>query len=133
MKRNIMPNPYTVGDGATLCGYSDHHAYTVIKTTAQSITMQRDKATLLNGMNSGEPDALVCHPGGFAGHVEGIQRYAYEPDPNGEICVARMTKKTRKAWTKQEDGSYKDVIHANFKNGCSTVLPGRREHYDYNF
>lgn len=133
MKRNIMPNPYKVGDGATICGYSDHAAYTVIKTTPQSITLQRDKVTLLNGLDSGESDALVMHPGGFTGHVDGIQRYAYEPDPNGSICVARMTKNTRRAWIKQEDGSHTEVIHVNFRNGCSTVFPGRREHYDYNF
>lgn len=131
--RSGMPNPYKVGDGATLCGYSDRYAYTVIAVTPQSITLQRDRTTLLNGFDSGEPDALVCFPGGFAGHVEGTQRYAYERDPNGEIIKARMIKRPRKVWTEGPDGTYSDVLHPNFKNGSSTVIPGRHEHYDYNF
>jgi len=128
-----MPNPYKVGDGATLCGWSDRHAYTVIAVTPQSITLQRDKATLLNGFNSGEPDALIMTPGGFAGHTEGTQRYSYEPNPNGEICVARMKKKLRKVWTEGEDGKYSYVTHPHFMNCSSTVVPGRSENYDYNF
>jgi hypothetical protein len=42
-----LANPYKIGDGVTLCGYSDRSAYTVIAVTAKTITIQRDKATLL--------------------------------------------------------------------------------------
>lgn len=130
-----LANPYKVGDGATLCGYSDRHAYTVIAVTAKTVTLQRDKATLLNGMNSGEADALTFTPGGFAGHTEGIQRYRYEANPNGEVIKAHMKKKPRKVWTKgaAPDGGYGYVMHAHFTNGASTLIPGRFEHYDYNF
>jgi hypothetical protein len=131
--RSGLANPYKVGDGATLCGYSDRNAYTVIKVTPQSITIQRDKATLLNGFKSGEPDALTFTPGGFSGHTEGVQRYSYERNPNGEICVARMTKRPMSIREKGDDGRYHDVLKPRFKNGSSTVVPGRHEHYDYNF
>lgn len=76
-----------IGDGATVYRWSDRQAYTVVKVGKNGKTayLQRDRATLLNGANSGEPDALVCYPGGFAGHVEGRQRYTYEADPNGQM------------------------------------------------
>lgn len=35
-----------VGDGATICLYSDRHACTVIAKTAKTITLRRDKAML---------------------------------------------------------------------------------------
>ena len=98
---------FEVGDGATLCGYSDRDAYTVIKRTAKTLTIQEDKSTLLNGFESGEKDALVCHPGGFCGHVEGTQRYSYE-------VVARLTKK-------------------GWKVNGSRVVAGRSHYHDYNF
>lgn len=128
-------NPYEVGDGVTLCGYSDRHAYTVIAVTKTQITLQRDKATLLNGFKSGEPDALTFTPGGFSGHTEGVQRYAYEADPEGEIIVARMKRKLRKSWEQVggEDGHYDHVYRADFGHKSSHIIAGRHEHYDYNF
>lgn len=133
-----LTNPYKVGDGITLCGYSDSEAYTVIKVTPKSVTMQRDKATLLNGMNSGEEDALVMHEGGFVGHVEGTQRYSYERDPNGYIEVARMKKYPKKVieLSIDEDGNehYEhNVLKPDFTANGKRVIEGRKEHYDYNF
>jgi len=134
-----LVNPFKVGDGATLCMYSDRQAYTVIKVTAQSVTLQRDKATLLNGHNSGEPDALTFTPGGFVGHTEGIQRYKYEADPKGEIIVARMKRKPRRVslpcgeWVENERGLFTERLAPWFKHKSSTVVPGRSEHYDFNF
>lgn len=105
---------FVVGDGATVCGYSDRDAYTVIKRTAKTLTIQEDKSTLLNGFESGEKDALVCHQGGFCGHVEGTQRYSYEANPKGLTVVARLTKK-------------------GWKVNGSRVVAGRSHHHDYNF
>jgi hypothetical protein len=133
-------NNFKVGDGATFVAYSDRRAYTVIKVTAQSVTLQRDKATLLNGHKSTEADKLTFTPGGFVGHTEGVQRYAYEADPNGEIIVARLKRKPRKAslecqyWTKFDDGSIRShKLVPHFAAGSAMVVPGRSEHYDFNF
>jgi hypothetical protein len=103
-----------VGDGVTINYYSDRKAATVIKRTPHSITVQRDTATLLNGMDSGEPDALKADIGGFAAHVKGEQRYSYERDTEGAVMVFRRTKR---GWTR----------------GSLSLSPGRHEHYDYNF
>jgi hypothetical protein len=110
----VTVSAFAIGDGATLCGWSDRTACTVIARTPHTMTIQEDTATLLNGMGSGEKDALVMHPGGFAGHVEGTQRYSYAADPKGHEHVARLTKR---GWT---------------VNG-SRVAAGRNHHHDYNF
>jgi hypothetical protein len=105
-----------VGDGVTLCLYSDRNAYTVIGKTAKTVKIQRDKATLLNGVNSDEPDKLNFSPGGFSGHTSGIQRWKYEADPNGEIVTLRMSKK--------------GYLIAPAR---TPIIANRSEHYDFNF
>lgn len=110
----IESREFVVGDGATLCGYSDREAYTVVARTAKTLTLQEDKATLLNGFDSGEADALKFTPGGFSGHTDGTQRYAYAANPEGRKVIARLTKK---GWTVQ----------------TQRVIAGRHHHYDYNF
>lgn len=109
-----MRHEWIPGEGATLVLHRDSHAYTVVKATAKTVTLQRDRAKLLNGPKSGEPDALVVHVGGFSANVQGTQRWAYEPDPGGQTVVARLTKR---GW----------VSHG------SRVVAGRHEHYDFNF
>jgi hypothetical protein len=136
---------FKVGEGATICGYSDRHAGTVIAMTAKSVTIRMDKATLLNGMNSDAPDKLVCHRGGFCGHVEGTQRYKYEPDPEGRVVIGRLVK--GKIETRRPSGrlipasggampyeEWEDVELPLVKTKDGDhVVPGRSEHYDYNF
>ncbi len=115
---NVPPNKLDalrIGDGATECGYSDRHAGTVIARTPATITLQLDKATLLNGYNSGEPDALSFTPGGFFGHTAGVQRYAYERDPDGTTLVFRRRK------------------NGQYMNNGSRLVPGRNHYYDFNF
>ncbi len=135
-----IANPFSVGDGATLCGYSDRTAYTVIAVTASTITLQRDKATLLNGRDSGQPDALTFTAGGFVGHTEGVQRYSYERNTSGHIVKAHIGRKLKKQslpcgeWTKDGQGNL--VTHKlvpSIKAGSSNVIAGRHEHYDFNF
>lgn len=65
-----------VGDGVTLCYYSDRHAYTIIKRTAKSITIQQDKATRIDNNGMSED-----------------QDYTYERNYNGSIKVARWSEK----------------------------------------
>jgi len=118
-----------VGTGATFTVWTDAYACTVVEVrrNGREVVLRRDKATLLNGFNSGEADALEFTPGGFCGHVEGCQRYAYEPNPEGELfVVTRRTKKNKSVVWKQK--------------GLPTKQPGgyasfgrRSEHYDYNF
>ena len=105
---------YKVGDGATISLHSDRYACTVIKVTPATVTLQRDKATLLNGFKSEAPDKLTSCPGGFCAHVDGTQRYDYAADPDGVTYVARLTKR-------------------GLRTTLGKVSKGRNEHYDFNF
>ena len=110
-----------VGDGATLYGWSDRRAYTVtyVSDNGKIVKLQRDDATLLNGSTSGEPDALVVHPGGFCANVTGKQRWSLKRDPMGEVTKATL----------RENGKYGTVGSA-----LSNIEIGvRNEFYDYNF
>lgn len=101
-----------VGDGVTVNLWSDSHAYTVIKRTPKTITIQQDKATLDPNF---KPEWI---PGGFAGHCinQEEQTWTYEPNPNGEILRIRWSEK-HEAW--------------RYLNKNLTM--GRHEFYDYNF
>lgn len=101
-----------VGDGVTVHLYSDSEAYTIIKRTAKTITLQRDIATLDPNF---KPKFIE---GGFCGHCvnQNEQKYTYERDPNGHIITARWSDK-RGAFI------YLDKV----------VTAGRNEFYDYNF
>lgn len=112
---------FEVGDGATFCGWSDRKAGTIIEASAKKVTWQRDKAKLLNAIDSGEEDALQFAAGGFAGHTSGKQRYAYERDTEG---ITRV-------FTLRENGRWVER-GANARTGA-TLTAGRSEHYDYNF
>ena len=100
------------GDGATLNYYTDSKAYTIIKRTAKTLTLQRDKATLNPDF---KPDFI---PGGFMGTVinQDEQSYTYEPDKNGAVIKAY--------WSDRKKGFYSDGLY---------VSAGRHEFYDYNF
>jgi len=118
------PTTFEVGDGATYRTYTDYSAYTVIEVSCngKTITLREDKATLLNGFNSGEEDALKFTPGGFAGHVSGAQRYKFEPNPDGRVIKASLRK----------NGQWVRTGHPTSSPGCR-VTKGRRQFYDYNF
>ena len=118
-----------VGDGASMYGYSDVHAGTIIKRTDKKIWIKRDTATLLNGNNSGEPDALTFQAGGFLGHTSGIQRYDYSSNPDGETRVY-----SRRSWVnyKGDDRVRWAEVGSDRHNG-PTIGAGRHEHYDFNF
>jgi hypothetical protein len=111
-ERNLTPANVQVGDGVTLRLYSDRHAYTVIKKTKTTITVQRDIATLAKDW---KPEVSI---GGFAGHCTNndSQEYTYEQNPEGQTEVFRWSKK-----------------YGCFKNGSYTLGKGRHEKYDYNF
>ena len=100
-----------VGDGVTVHLYSDAHAYTVIKRTANTLTLRRCKATHADGW---KPEYI---PGGFSVICinDEDQRWQYEEDEDGEIVKAN--------WSKRGFRVY----------GSCYVTFGRHEHYDYNF
>lgn len=111
-------NPFKVGDGVTLTGYSDSYPFTVIRiVSARCMIIQEDNATLLNGTGSDAPDKLQFSPGGFFGHTSGKQRYTYAPNPKGHIETVRLTKRGWKA---------------TGKHG-KRMSAGRSKYYDYNF
>lgn len=102
-----------VGDGVTVHYYTDAKAYTVIKRTAQELTLQRDKAILSPDF---KPEFI---PGGFCGTVinQEEQSYSYEPDKNGRVVKAY--------WSEAKKAFY---VEKSLRVG-----KGRHEFYDYNF
>ena len=116
-----------VGDPVTRCGYSDYHAGLVISVSISGLgaaartklVMQECNARLLNGPNSGEPDALNFAPGGFCGHTSGTQRWEITPDQNGRMHT----------FTLRKDGHWQE---AGVRNG-KPLIAGHHHHYDFNF
>lgn len=104
-----------VGDGATLCLYSDRYACTVIAKTSKTITVQRDKATR-------DPNFKPkWEAGGFSAICvnQEEQSWTYERDPNGEIT---------KCYWSEKMGRFTTGGDQSIKIGL-----GRHEFYDYNF
>ena len=106
-RRNVI-----VGEGVTVCLYSDRHAYTVVKRTKNKLFIQRDKATL--NKNS-KPEIIQ---GGFVGFMANNNDLKYDYAQNPEIPV--------------------DVAYWSEKRGCFTlngcpIVNGRNEYFDYSF
>lgn len=105
-----------VGDGVTLHGWSDSHAYTVIEICSnRRIKIQQDNATRTNRHDD------VFTPGGFVGHTESPkgQQWSYEADPQGRIVTLTLRK----------DGTWRE----SYTQSAKPASEGRSEHYDYNF
>ena len=112
-ERILTPATAKVGDGATICYWSDREACTIIKVTKSTVTVRRDKAKL-------DPDFKPEFiPGGFSAHCtnQGEQTYTYEPDPDGHVTTFHWSKKF---------GTYGTP-------GNLRLIRGRHEFYDYNF
>jgi hypothetical protein len=103
----------TVGDGATICHFSDRTACTVVRVSpsGKTLYLQPDTATL----DGWKPEIL---PGGFAGHCVNNheQAYTYQPDPGAPLHRAGLRK----------DGRYRTTRGER-------VVPGRSHFHDYNF
>lgn len=115
---------FKVGDGVAVVFYSDVDPYTVIDVSksGNQITIQEDSAELLNGPNSGEPDALVMHVGGFSAHTTGTQRWKIEKNDEGMI----------RKFSKRKSGRWVQVGQTDNHHSTRAVA-GRRKYYDYNF
>lgn len=116
--------PYTVGEGVAVKYYTDCHAARVIWVSedGKRIRVQEDTATLLNGFDSGEKDALKFHPGGFFGHTEGAQRYKLEANPDG--AVHEFTLRVNGEWVAKGD---------DMKSPGKYLVRRHFHFHDYNF
>jgi len=119
---------FELNDLATYTIHTDSVAGRIIAVSksGNSVTFQEDAAVLLNGPNSGEPDALQFSPGGFVGHTSGKQRWKCEANPNGSRT--KFTRRTRKngeeVWKAVGSGT----------NSPGNILrSGHNPHYDFNF
>jgi hypothetical protein len=114
---------FQVNSEATVVGYSDRHAGFIVNVSKSGkvVEFQYGNAALLNGMGSGEKDALVCHPGGFCGHVEGKQRWSITKDEKG--ATQKYSLRGNGRWVR---------VGESAQNG-SRLVAGHSHHYDYNF
>ena len=117
MSPETVPAP---GVGVTYFGWSDIEPGTILRVSpnGKRIWFRFDNTKLLNGVDSGEPDALTFSPGGFVGHTSGVQRWEITPAATG----------SERSETLRQDGSWRIV-------GTSTKIKigERRKHYDFNF
>ena len=113
-----------INDPVTYTIYSDSQAGWVNKVSPNGKTVEVEfaKATLLNGPNSGEPDALQFSPGGFCGHMSGTQRWKLERVENAPTVK----------FTKRKNGQWKIAGHSTKSPGC-ILSAGHYHYYDYNF
>lgn len=109
----LTPANVKVGDGATINLYSDRHAGTIVKVTKQTVTVRRDKATLVPSF---KPEFI---PGGFSAYCtnQDEQEWTYEPNENGELVTVHWSSK----------------YNQYGRPGNLTLSKGRHEFYDYNF
>lgn len=116
----------SVGDGLTVSLWTDAHAYTIIKKTATTMTLRRDKATL---DPSFKPEII---PGGFSGHCanQQDQTYSYESDPQGEVIKVSL-----RVWSDTEGNERRlwKKAGVGIREQGGNVSVGRREFHDYNF
>lgn len=102
-----------VGDHAHVVMYTDVYPVTIVKKTATTLTVRRDKA---ERDPNWKPEFVV---GGFAAHCTNNdeQRWIITEDPDGYTETFR--------WSKRYN-AYRDTA------GCE-LLPEWRKKYDYNF
>ena len=100
-----------VGDGCTICYYSDREPATIIdiKNDGRVIVVQEDKATRTdnNGMSE-------------------IQEYEFERNPKGTIHEFKRTRKYK--WFYTDNGCADRT-----KYGTYLCFSGREKYYDYSF
>jgi len=96
-EKKSIDGMFYLGGGAHVLGYTNVTPYTVSWISPNGNTMRISKCftKLLNGVNSGETDALVVMLDRFAEqHIEGIQRWAIYTDlvKSSITVTARLTK-----------------------------------------
>lgn len=96
-----------VGMGATVLGWTDRHAGTIVEVSAKGFTVQRDHArrTDRNGMSE-------------------AQEYAYSPNPRGSLYVFKRVTSGRAKGQWREGGK---------SSGSGVVLDHRESYHDFSF
>ena len=112
------------GDGVHWSEGTDTVAGTVVEVRGASIYVIEDKVRLLNGADSGAQDALSVSVGGFAGHVEGRQRYEFSPGVGNPRRFSRRKTGDFKLAGTSIEGSMRS---------WGILRPGRQFHRDFNF
>ena len=115
-----------IGDGISVSAWTDVAAYTIVKRTPKTITLQADKCTLIN------QNKLKFHAGGFLAHCSNqeAQRYSYEEDADGMVI-----KITLREWLDEEGNvrrKWKLTRTRTFEMG-GNAYAGRRAYRDFNF
>lgn len=86
-------------------GYTDVEPHEIVRRISDKTIEVRAMATkLLNGVKSGEPDALTFSAGGFFGHTSGTQRYEFSSDPEARVFRIRLGKNGK--WKDSGGGRY---------------------------
>jgi hypothetical protein len=96
---------YASDDAATMNGWSDRHAATIIRRTAKTITVQRDRATRIDGNGASE-----------------AQTWVFERDYDGATRTYSLRKNGR--WIAQG---------ASATARDSLTIGTRDEYYDFSF
>ena len=97
----IVPN---VGDGATICLWTDRHACTIVSVNGKRIGVKRDRASRID--SNGLSDA---------------QDYSYHRDHNAPVQWFSWREK-RREW-----------IEVGTSNGNRLSLGKRKEYHDFSF
>jgi hypothetical protein len=106
-----------IGEGATICYYSDRQACTIISYSNKKITVRYDKATL-------KPDwKPEFYKGGFSAYCanNNSQEYDYEQDENGQVEVFTLRKNGK--WIRKGESL----------RGTKLIVGKRSHFHDYNF
>jgi hypothetical protein len=113
-----------VGDEVTHIRWTDATAGWVksVSKSGNTVEVEYAQQTLLNGANSGEPDALKVSPGGFVGHTSGVQRWKIERTEN--TFTQKFTRRSNGRWL---------VSGQSMKSPGGDLIAGHHPHYDFNF
>lgn len=123
MNINII-DTLKVGDPVTHHMYSDSNAgwVSAVSRNGRQVEVELARAQLLNGPDSGAPDALKFSPGGFCGHMSGNQRWLLTRDEHPKKLV----------FTKRSNGRYR-LRGAHYRGRGDELSAGHHHHYDFNF
>lgn len=124
--------PLKVGDKVGVRYHTDIKPGTVIKATATRATVRLHSFKCVNLPNSGAPDAMKFHVGGFCGHMEGQQRNEVDETSNdGEVTIT-FRKKDKVNCAK--NGVWRQAGYTGGLGKLGGVIyRGLISYYDFNF
>jgi hypothetical protein len=113
-----------VGDEVTHIHWTDATAGWIksVSKSGNAVVVEYAEQTLLNGANSGEPDALQFHAGGFCGHTSGRQRWK----------IKRAERTVTQTFKRRSNGRWL-VSGQSMTSQGGDLIAGHHPHYDFNF